>query len=156
MIRTARQADIPRLVDLMQHVQKLHAEAHPGVFRAILDREPAAAFFAATLAKPENIVLLAEEGSATAGYLWCEERTTADTFYRPAAHTGYIHHVSVDPAHHRSGTGRALVAEALALLRGRGASSVGVDYWSFNDRARAFFHATGFSVQREICSQELG
>jgi len=89
------------------------------------------------------------------GYIWCEERTGNQGFHRKASHTAYIQHISVDPDHLRRGIGKALVDHALAELRVTGVESIGVDYWSFNQRARTFFFSLGFAPQREILSRRL-
>ncbi len=155
IIRAATKADIPALCRLMQHVQDVHAEAHPEVFQPVLDPGPAADFFAGVLTSDRNLVLVAEIDGDIAGYVWCEERERAETFYGKAAHTGYIHHISVTPEQRRAGIGKDLVANAVARLQDRGAVRVGVDFWSFNDRARAFFTGLGFAVQREVASRDL-
>ncbi len=155
MIRTASTEDIPALCRLMQFVQTAHAEAHPDLFVDALDAEASAALFARLLANSSNIILIAEAEGLRAGYLWCEDQGESRAFHRHPGHTGYIHHLSVDPAHRRHGHGRRLVESAVAALKARGATRVGVDYWSFNDRARTFFDAQGFAPQREVRSLEL-
>jgi ribosomal protein S18 acetylase RimI-like enzyme len=154
-IRRAAEADVPALRRLMQHVQDVHTEAHPEIFLAALDPEPAAKFFSGLLTNDRNLVLVAEADGNVVGYVWCEERESPDTFYGKAAHTGYIHHISVAPEQRRGGIGKQLIAEALADLKQRGATRIGVDFWSFNARARAFFTGLGFAVQREIASKDL-
>ena len=139
----------------MQSIQDLHADAHPEVFRPTLDSGGAADFFAGLLANDHHLLLVAESAGNTIGYVWCEERQSTDSFHRLGAHTGYIHHVAVMPDHRRAGVGRQLIAEAIAKLKKRGATRVGVDFWSFNDRARAFFTGLGFAVEREVASRNL-
>ncbi len=155
MIRPATSDDIPALVRLMQHVQDIHAEAHPQVFMRTLETEPAAAFFSKVLADNMNILLVAEQRGKPIGYVWCEERQPSETFYAHAEHTGYIHHISIKPNDRRRGVGRALVEKALVEMERRGVAHVGVDFWSFNERARAFFAEFGFIVQREVCGRKL-
>ncbi|WP_421725667.1 GNAT family N-acetyltransferase [Bauldia sp.] len=138
----------------MQSIQTLHAEAHPEVFKPILDPIPSA-FFADLLSDPRNIVLMAEYDQAVVGYLWCQEHPPADSFYEVSAHTGYINHVAVDVARRRRGIGQALVEAAVAELESRGATRVGVDFWSFNAPARAFFAGLGFAAQRQVCVRQL-
>lgn len=154
-VRSADKADIPHLCRLMQHVQDVHAEAHPEIFRATLDPEATAAYFADLLSNDHNVVFVAEKAGETAGYIWCQERIAQGSFYALPAHTGYIHHVSVTPGHRRHGIGNALIAAVLAELKGRGATRIAVDFWAFNDRARSFFAGAGFAVQRELCSRDL-
>jgi ribosomal protein S18 acetylase RimI-like enzyme len=155
IIRPAAEADVPALCRLMQCIQDLHAAAHPDVFRPTLDAAAAADFFTDLLANERNLVLVAETAGETIAYIWCEERQSAGSFYGAGAHTGYIHHISVAPGQRRAGAGRRLVSETLAQMKERGATRVGVDFWTFNDRARALFTGLGFAVQQEVASRKL-
>ncbi len=139
----------------MQHVQDVHAAAHPEIFRATLAPDSTAKFFADVLAKGSNLVLVADVAGEAVGYVWCHEHLPVKSFYAQAAHAGYINHVSVAPEHRGKGLGKALVDEIVAILKERGATRIGVDFWSFNDRARAFFTNLGFAVQREVASRDL-
>jgi ribosomal protein S18 acetylase RimI-like enzyme len=155
IIRPATVADVPALYRLMQGMQTLHAGAHPEVFKATLDSEPTTAFFTEVLSNDRNIVLVAETSDAIIGYLWCQERLPADSFYARTAHTAYINHLSVDPSHRRRGIGEALVERVMAELKERDVVRVGVDYWTFNRPARSFFASLGFTSRREVCSLNL-
>ncbi len=139
----------------MQHVQDVHAEAHPELFLPILDPEPTAAFFAKLLAGDWDLVVVAEIDGQVVGYVWCEEFEQAANFYRRPTHFGYFHHISVAPEHRRNRIGSQLVAQALTQLAERGATRVSVEFWDFNTPARAFFAGLGFSVQREFASRNL-
>ena len=154
-IRPADRTDIPALVRLMQAVQSLHADAHPDLFDAKLDDGGAKAFFDRLLASPRNLDLVAEISRTVIAYVWCEELAGSQGFHRKDTRYAYIHHVSVDPNRLRRGIGKALVERAMGELKALGAVSVGVDYWTFNDRARAFFAALGFTSQREVLSKRL-
>jgi ribosomal protein S18 acetylase RimI-like enzyme len=139
----------------MQHVQAIHAESQPAIFKSVLDAGQTTTFFEEVLSHEFNVVLVAETDGEVAGYVWCQDRPPADSFYAHSAHVGYIDHVSIDPGHRRRGTGAALIAAVLKELKRRGATRVGVDFWSFNEPARSFFAKLGFSVQREVCSRDL-
>ena len=154
-IRYADKSDTPALCRLMQQVQTVHAEAHPDLFLAELDRDEAAAFFDRIRSNPRNLLLVADISGAVVGYIWCEERTGNQGFHRKATHTAYVQHISVDPDRLRRGVGKALIDHALAELRLMSVESIGVDYWSFNERARAFFLSLGFAQQREILFRRL-
>jgi ribosomal protein S18 acetylase RimI-like enzyme len=120
IIRQAHAGDVAALCELMQHVQTLHAEAYHEIFRRVLDPDSTARFFADTLTQDRNIVLVASIDERTIGYVWCEERVSAGSFYAHESHSGHIHHVSVSPSHRRRGVGKTLVDQALAELK-RGA-----------------------------------
>jgi hypothetical protein len=81
IVRQARGNDVAALCELMQHVQTLHAEAYPEIFRSVLDPESTSRFFADIVAQDRNIVLVASIDERTIGYVWCEERISAGSFY---------------------------------------------------------------------------
>ena len=61
-----------------------------------------------------------------------------------AAERGYLQRLAVDPARHRAGVGRALVADGLRWLRRSGTSVAVVNTQEGNDAALALYLATGF------------
>jgi ribosomal protein S18 acetylase RimI-like enzyme len=154
-VRHAKESDTPALGRLNQQVQTLHSEAHPEVFLAVLDKEAAGSFFDQLRSDPRNLLLVADISGEIVGYIWCEERIGKQGVHLKASHSGYIHHISVDPDHQRRGIGKALVDRAVRELGARGVKSIKVDYWSFNERARTFFLNVGFAPVGEIASKPL-
>jgi diamine N-acetyltransferase len=154
-VRHVKKSDTLALGRLNQQVQTLHADAHPDVFLAVLDQEAARSFFDQLRSNPRNLLLVAEISGEIVGYIWCEERLGNQGVHLKASHCGYIHHISVDPNRQRRGIGKALVDRAVRELGARGARTIIVDYWSFNEPARAFFLNLGFAPVGEIASKPL-
>jgi len=61
-----------------------------------------------------------------------------------AADRGYLQRLAVDPAHHRQGIGRALVADALTWLKQHGARSAMVNTQERNVSALSLYRTCGF------------
>ncbi|QXC59838.1 GNAT family N-acetyltransferase [Aquihabitans sp. G128] len=61
-----------------------------------------------------------------------------------AADRGYLQRLAVDPAHHRAGIGRALVADCLTWLRRSGARAAVVNTQERNAGALALYRDCGF------------
>jgi GNAT superfamily N-acetyltransferase len=55
----------------------------------------------------------------------------------------------VRPAHRRRGVGAALIAAVRAEAASRNVALLGLDVWSFNADARAFFQSQGFAPYNE-------
>jgi GNAT superfamily N-acetyltransferase len=55
----------------------------------------------------------------------------------------YVAGLYVRPAYQRQGVGRALMAEAAKLAKGRGATHVTWEVWRLNPRAIAFYESLG-------------
>ncbi|MCU1498829.1 MAG: acetyltransferase [Acidimicrobiales bacterium] len=60
---------------------------------------------------------------------------------------GYVQRLAVDPAHHRAGIGRALIADCLAWLRRGGARVAVVNTQERNAAALALYRACGFAEE---------
>ena len=113
----------------------------------------------ARLADPELSLFVAIEGEQLAGFVACGSNRDPD----PEHGVGEVQSLFVGPAGWRRGTGRALMAAAIADLGERGYEQATV--WSFdaNARANAFYEALGatfteLKVRRDpdcpICSRE--
>jgi ribosomal protein S18 acetylase RimI-like enzyme len=95
----------------------------------------------ARLADPELSLFVAVEGAELAGFIACGTNRDPD----PERGVGEVQSLFVGPAGWRRGTGRALMAAALADLDTRGYEQATV--WSFdaNARANAFYEAHAFT-----------
>ncbi len=148
-IHRATDADCAAISALNADVQGFHAERlpqrfkppGPGVFPPEEVRE--------VLAKPDHHVLLATVGGVPAGYVYVELLRRPDSSATHALAMTYIHHISVRPEFRRQGVGRALIAAARALGRNAGIGLVGLDVWTFNEPARAFFRRCGLAAYTE-------
>jgi ribosomal protein S18 acetylase RimI-like enzyme len=61
----------------------------------------------------------------------------------------YLHQIGVRAAHRRQGVGAALIAAVRAAAASRNVALLGLDVWSFNADARAFFQRQGFAPYNE-------
>jgi GNAT superfamily N-acetyltransferase len=93
------------------------------------------------LADPALSMLVAEEGTELLGLTACGESRDPDA----GPETGEVHTLFVAAGSWRAGVGRALMEAALRDLSGRGFTEATV--WSFaaNERANAFYEASGFA-----------
>jgi ribosomal protein S18 acetylase RimI-like enzyme len=148
-IRRATAGDAAVLSMLNADVQAIHAAALPWWFKppGAESFPPGAA--AALIAKPENLVFLAEVDSDAAGYAYAEIIRQAETPFRHAYEMVYLHHISVRPDHRRRRVGSALIEAVRSAANEEGITLLGADIWSFNDAARAFFRRHGFTTFNE-------
>lgn len=148
-IRQAGAGDADALSLLNADVQALHAAAVPWWFKPPGPGSFPPGAAAALIAKPENLVFLAEAAGAPTGYAYAEIIRQAETPFRHACEMVHLHHLSVRPACRRQGVGSALIAAVRAAAAERGITLLGADVWSFNDAARNFFRRHGFTVFNE-------
>ncbi len=119
--------------------------ATPGDLEAILALQQTApgaaawqpADYASAFGDAAGLCLLAEDS----------ERGRAAGFLvgRLAADEAEILNLAVAPSYRRRGIGRRLVAEALAVARGRGAGKCWLEVRAANRAARDFYHTLGFT-----------
>jgi ribosomal protein S18 acetylase RimI-like enzyme len=95
----------------------------------------------ARLADPELSLFVAGEDEELAGFVACGTNRDPD----PERGVGEVQSLFVGPAGWRRGTGRVLIAAALADLDERGYEQATL--WSFeaNERANAFYEAQAFT-----------
>jgi GNAT superfamily N-acetyltransferase len=96
--------------------------------------------FGELLGNPDLSVLVAEDGGEVVGYVGCGASRDEDI----GDEAGEVRSLFVASSSWRGGVGKALVAGARAVQRGRGYSRAIVWSFSANDRANRFYEAQGF------------
>lgn len=127
-------------------VQAVHVEAVPWLFK---DAAMSVEAIERLLAKPDNHILIASDGTLPVGYLFAEHRKIPETPLTHPYETFHVHHISVREAHRQTGVGAALM-DALRTAGGEfGVKRITADVWSFNDTARRFFADQGLAPYME-------
>ncbi|WP_397428725.1 GNAT family N-acetyltransferase [Pseudofrankia sp. BMG5.37] len=142
-VRPATAADVVALGRLNAVVQELHARTHPTEFCAP-DATAAASFFREKLDQPNVLVLLAEEGGRTVGYLYAEEQHREANLFRPRSSVLEIHQICTRSDRRRGGVGRALMTAAEQHAVSWGLDGLRLSTGSFNTDAQQFFASLGY------------
>ena len=143
-IRQAVPADHLMLSTLSLDVQRIHAEAHPSVFKIPQSDDYAASFFGEMLLDPAVTIFIAEEDAKTVGYIVCKLVERLDTPFTFPARILLLDQISVSPEARGNGIGAALLKQAELLAGKWEVDRIVLDSWDFNVRAHAFFERSGF------------
>ena len=144
-IRTAAKQDALLLSRLNVHVQRLHAEAYPDVFRYPEEDDFALSFFEMVLDNPAFHIYIAEDPQP-AGYIICKVVHGTGNPFMFARSYLHIDQISVEPDQQGKGIGEALINRADQLAQEEGLPTIDLNSWSFNQDAHAFFHSQGYEI----------
>ena len=142
--REAVEADMPRVCDLNDVVQRLHADQRPDLYRWPPEASGRLAVLEKARLAPAWRLWVADIGGRLVGYVATELQEKPETALRKPHREGHIHHISVAADRRRSGVGRALAGRAIEGLREQQADRITVGYWAFNEPSRALFASLGF------------
>jgi GNAT superfamily N-acetyltransferase len=151
-VRRAALADLPTIVDLRLALLRENGD-HPVYGRLRVDaRERAYDVFGAQLRSSNEVMFLAEVGSAVVGILRCVE-----TLNSPLLHPDrycYVSSVYVRPSARRGGVLKALLRRAGEWCGDRGLSEMRLHNVP-GGSAGAAWSASGFAVMEEVRRKEV-
>ena len=153
IIRSIEAADFHALHRLMEQVHQLHVQARPDVYQGA-DALPQE-HFRFLLSDPDTIALAAVESGQIAGFCVVTLRKPASDPMLVPRRVAYLEELCVDRSFRRRGAGRALFQQARELARQRGAQSLELMVWQFNQTARLFYESLGLTPRSTILEQSL-
>ncbi len=141
MIRGAEERDIPRLITLLEQVNRVHHEGRPDLFRLGTKYGPEE--LKSILADKNTPVFVYEDGGEAAGYAFCQiQRHPADRLLTEAA-ACYIDDLCVDERLRGRGIGRRLFEYVCAYAKEQGCYHVTLNVWCLNPGAMRFYERLG-------------
>jgi ribosomal protein S18 acetylase RimI-like enzyme len=144
-IRAAEARDMGQLVVRNGDVQRLHAAAHPRLFKATPDEAAIAAWFEALLTRQDARVLVATVADTLVGYTVGLLRPYQENPFRHRLTIGVVDQLAVDPGYRQRGVGDALLDAVIAQLHDACAERIELSVWAFNSGARDFYLRRGFA-----------
>ena len=143
-IRQAMSTDALGLSSLSMDVQILHAQHHPDIFKVPQNEAFAVSFFVEMLGNPAVRIFIAEKEGKPVGYILCKLVERPENPFTFAARLLLVDQLSVRPAAHGQGIGRALMQRAEILAEEWDVQRLQLDSWDFNISAHGFFERLGF------------
>ncbi|MFI0220250.1 GNAT family N-acetyltransferase [Streptomyces lydicus] len=154
-IRTASAADVALLATLNHCVHDLHRRHRPDLFIDSPEIGAVEAFFQAQIADPSVTVLLAGTEGNALGYALARVKKKLGSALTYSDVVMSLDQIAVAPDAARSGVGAALLEAVREVGRTAGCRRLVTDVWYFNEGARAFYKAAGFSPTNVHLDQQL-
>ncbi len=148
-LRDASEADLDAFYRLFAQVQSIHAAAEPEFFCPPERDKAFEQYFVGILGEPDQHLVFACLDGTEAGFVHYFLGLRRRSVFHPERRVGYIHGLVVDEKHRRTGCAGQLIEHVKQAARQRDTALLGIDFWSFNDAARACFEKAGFKVNRE-------
>ncbi|MFC5448244.1 GNAT family N-acetyltransferase [Paenibacillus aestuarii] len=153
-IRRAQAEDYEPVNALIRIGQEEHAAALPHIF-ARLDRVVAMGWYRSFSDQQNKVILVAEAGSTLVGAAMLEIKKSQPYDALIPRTYAYLNELAVDPAYQRRGIGTRLHQASTEWAKERGATSLELNVWAFNERAIAFYQSLGMSTLNLTMSAPL-
>ncbi|NEW06444.1 GNAT family N-acetyltransferase [Paenibacillus sp. SYP-B3998] len=145
LIRTASAEDYDAVNEIIRYGQEEHAAMLPHIFAA-LDRVIAMGWYRSFSDQKNKVIFVAEFDAIVVGVAMVELKLSPNYEALVPRTYAYLNELAVAPTHQRQGIGKQLYTASLKWAKERGAASLELNVWEFNDRAKAFYYSVGMST----------
>lgn len=155
IIREAAASDYDQLCEVLDEVDALHQENLPHVFRKPVGPVRARDYILGLIADETVGFFVAQVADRLAGLIYVAVREAPEVPIFVRRQYAVIDAVVVRETFRRAGIGRALVDRAHNWAAGKGAESIELNVWEFNQEAIAFYRALGYETVSRKMSKRL-
>lgn len=150
MIRKATEGDIPRLMELLKQVNRVHYELRPDLFKPDTTKYDEAEL--RELLADESKPVFVYEQMSVLGYVFvCIEQTQDDRLMQDRK-TVYVDDLCVDIAARKQHIGRQLFDYVRLWAEQQGCQSITLNVWTGNEAAIKFYQKSGMCI-RKTCME---
>ena len=155
-IREAVPTDYPALVPIADEVHTLHAAAHPSIFQSV-ERASSLpqAYVDELLAGDTSTIQVAEIAGRIVGFAIVSVFDAPPFEVLIPRRIVFIDNMVVTEAQRGQGIGQALLEVAIEWGRARGATTLELTVWEFNQRARALYERLGLTTLHRTLQRTL-
>ncbi len=151
-IRKAEERDIPRVLALLEQVNKIHHEGRPDLFN--LATKYSDEDLKGIFSDEKTPVFVFEEDCTVQGYIFCVLKETKGDRLLADIKTLYIDDLCVDAAARRKHVGQKLYEHVLSYAKSIGCYNVTLNVWALNPAAQAFYEKMGMKAQK-VCMEKI-
>ena len=146
-IRETVPTDYSGLVPIAAEVHMLHYAAHPSIFQPVERASPLPrVYFDELLADDMSTIQVAEIAGAIVGFVIVKVFDTPPIETLVPRRILSINSMVVTGAQRGKGIGQALVEAAIVWGRAKGATTLELTVWEFNQRAKALYERLGLTT----------
>jgi ribosomal protein S18 acetylase RimI-like enzyme len=145
IVRTAILSDYESMCALLDEVDELHRLNAPWMFRKPSTEPRSKEFFEQLHQSNDAAVLVADAGGQLVGVATALMRSAPDFAVFITQTWGVLDNIAVSKSWRRRGVGTALTRDAERWVQGQGGKWIELGVYEFNDDARSFYRALGYS-----------
>ena len=154
MVRYANREDLPRVNELRKQVNDLHVEGRPDIFKPGFNQEMQD--FLYKIFESDNMnVIVAEREGVICGFACVQYVDKPESPYSYARLFYDVDEFCVDAAFRRQGVATEMFDFIKQQAKAKGFDRVELNMWEFNEDARAFYEAVGFTTYRRYMQMEI-
>ena len=154
-IRKATEKDIPRLIDLLYQVHRVHSKGRPDIFRAGNKKYTEDELRGILSDETKPIYAAADETDTLCGYAFCVYEEIKDQISLMDRKSLYIDDLCVDENMRGNHIGTLLYEHVLEEAKKLGCYHVTLNVWCLNESAMRFYEKCGLSPLKITMEQIL-
>lgn len=145
-IRQASWEDARTIALLNQHVQQIHADIRPDLYKQAELSDELIAVYEDWLTDDKGVLYLAEDDGVAVGYIYVMIRKRPESLFTQIRHSILVDQMSVNPDYYGTGVADMLMQCVTDLAQENGIKRVTLDVLDWNIRARKFYEKQGFTT----------
>ena len=149
-IRKATEKDIPRLIDLLYQVHRVHSQGRPDIFRSGNKKYTEEELREILSDETRPIFAAADETDTLCGYAFCIYEEIRNQISLVDRKSLYIDDLCVSSALRGRHIGKELYQAALSLAKEEGCYNVTLNVWTCNPVAMRFYESCGLTPQKLV------
>ena len=153
-IRAMRPDDFDAVQEIFRTVHAMHQENRPDLYRK-LDAPLSRTYYTQMVENPGGIALCAECGGKVAGVAYTYMKAPTENPVMVPRITAFMDDLAVHPDFRGQGIGRALLEGSRKQALARGAVSLELMVWAFNQNAIEFYEHAGMTPRSIIMEVKL-
>jgi ribosomal protein S18 acetylase RimI-like enzyme len=156
VIREATEGDYEALCVIIEEVDKMHRHALPRRSKASEGPVRPRRYILNAIRAPDVGLFVAEIEGQVGGLVHLTVKDVPDIPILVPRRYAYVENLAVKRAHRRGGVGRALMDRARAWATAKGATSIELNVYAFNQPAQDFYRKLGYETLSHYMRKSLG